>query len=143
MNFKLLSINDYDELYNLWVRTPGMGMRSLDDSKEGIEKFIKRNPNTNFICLKDNKLVGSILCGHDGRRAYIYHTCVDSEYRGLGIAKTLIAKVSDVLKEEGINKVALVCFKTNELGNTFWRKLNYEKREDLNYYNISLNQNNN
>lgn len=142
MNYEILKIDYYDKLYNLWIRTPGMGMRSLDDSKEGIERFIKRNPTTNFVCIDDNKIVGAILCGHDGRRAYIYHTCVDENYRGLGIAKCLVTKVSQALKKEGINKVSLVCFKTNEVGNNFWNKLNYEKREDLNYYNLSLNKDN-
>lgn len=142
MDYKLLKINYYNELYNLWSRTPGMGMRNLDDSKEGIERFLERNPNTNFVCMNNNKIIGAILCGHDGRRAYIYHACVDNNYRKLGIGKSLVSKVLKALNKEGINKVALVCFKTNITGNNFWDKLDFEKRKDLNYYDISLNENN-
>ena len=57
------------ELFELWQNTANMGLRSLDDSKEGISCFLKRNPNTNFVVYEDGQLVGAILCGHDGRRA--------------------------------------------------------------------------
>ena len=71
---KVMTINDYEELFELWQNTANMGLRSLDDSKEGISCFLKRNPNTNFVVYEDGQLVGAILCGHDGRRGYIYHT---------------------------------------------------------------------
>ena len=142
MNIRNLFIEDYDQLYNLWAKIPGIGLRSLDDSRDGIKKFLERNPTTNFVSTIDNKLVGSILCGHDGRRAYIYHTCVDPNYRGLGIGQKLVNKVISSLKGEGINKVSLVAFKENDIGNNFWGNIDFEKRVDLNYYNKSINPNN-
>jgi len=88
------------------------------------------------------KLIGSILCGHDGRRGYIYHTAVDIKYRGRGIGKKLVNSVINALKQEGINKATLVVFTNNEIGSGFWRSIGWEKREDLNYYNLSLNNEN-
>lgn len=117
-----------------------MGMRSLDDSYEGIEKFLKRNPTTNFVALVENEIAGVILCGHDGRRAYIYHTAVKSQYRKKGIGKALVDAVINSLKEEKINKAALVAFEENELGNKFWESYGFEKREDLLYRNFSINE---
>lgn len=137
-----MKISNYEEVFKLWTSTAGMGMRNLDDSKEGISKFLKRNPTTNFIAVDNGKIVGVILCGHDGRRAYIYHTAVYKEYRGKGIGKRLVDKVMDALKHEGINKAALVVFNSNEIGNAFWSSIGWEKREDLNYYNLSLNNEN-
>lgn len=137
-----MKISNYEDIFKLWTSTPGMGLRNLDDSKEGIDKFLRRNPTTNFIAEEDGKIVGSILCGHDGRRGYIYHTAVDIRYRGKGIGKKLVNSVINALKCEGINKAALVVFTNNEVGNGFWRTMGWEKREDLNYYNSSINKEN-
>lgn len=142
MEIRLMSIKDYDKVYELWTNTKGMGMRSLDDSFEGIKRFLERNPTTNYVAQDNDKLVGVILCGHDGRRAYIYHTAVSPDYRRSGIGKVLVNTVLEALKKEGINKAALVVFSSNELGNKFWQSVGFQKREDLFYRNISINENN-
>lgn len=142
MRIRLLTIEDYESVYELWTNTKDMGMRSLDDSYEGIERFLKRNPTTSFVAEKDNEVVGVILCGHDGRRGYIYHTAVNADYRRKGLGETLVNAALEALKKEGINKAALVVFSTNDVGNRFWESIGFEKREDLVYRNISINKNN-
>lgn len=142
MKIRLLAIEDYEKVYDLWTNTKGMGMRSLDDSYEGIEKFLKRNPTTNFVVEADNNLVGVILCGHDGRRGYTYHTAVNPDYRRKGLGEALVSAALEALKKEGINKAALVVFSNNDVGNKFWESIGFEKREDLIYRNISINKNN-
>lgn len=133
-----MTINDYDQVYNLWMNTPGMGLNDLDDSKEGIEKYLNRNPNTCFVAEIENKIIGVILSGHDGRRGFIYHTAVAREERGKGIATKIIRNAIDALKNEGINKVALVAFSNNEIGNSFWQKQGFTERTDLTYRNKSV-----
>lgn len=140
MEIAIMTISDYEETFKLWSNTAGMGMRSLDDSHDGIAKFLKRNPTTNFIASIDGKIVGVILCGHDGRRGYIYHAAVDEMYRGQGIGKALVKHALDGLKEEGINKAALVVFKNNTIGNEFWDMMGFDTRVDLNYRNKSINE---
>lgn len=139
MQLRLLTIDDYDAVYSLWTGTAGMGLRSLDDSKAGIEKFLKRNPTTCFVAEENGFLAGVILCGHDGRRGYIYHTAVKPDFRRRGVGKLLVDAALNALKEEGIFKVALVVFQTNALGNAFWESIGFDKREDLIYRNKSLN----
>ncbi|HYF84595.1 MAG TPA: GNAT family N-acetyltransferase [Clostridia bacterium] len=139
MEIRMMAISDYEKVHELWTNTAGMGMRSLDDSKEGIAKFLKRNPNTNFVAIIDDTIVGVILSGHDGRRGYIYHTAVEIKYRGNGIGKSLVDKALEALEKEGINKVALVVFKNNDIGNAFWYSIGFEERVDLNYRNKSIN----
>ncbi|MCQ2011394.1 MAG: GNAT family N-acetyltransferase [Sporolactobacillus sp.] len=142
MKIRLMEIEDYAEVHRLWTNTNGMGMRSLDDSVKGIEKFLKRNPTTNFIAEENHKIIGVILCGNDGRRGYIYHTAVDSNYRRRGVGKQLVDAIINALREEDINKVALVVFATNETGNNFWQKIGFNKREDIIYRNLSINEKN-
>jgi ribosomal protein S18 acetylase RimI-like enzyme len=139
---QLMEKEDYKELVSLWHRTEGMGLRSLDDSEAGIQKFIDRNPTTNFVYIEDTIIVGAIMCGHDGRRAYIYHAVVDLAYRGKGIGFALVKACEEAMRKEGINKISLVVYKSNQIGNGFWEKLGYGDRTDLNYRNKSLNNHN-
>ncbi len=134
-----MTIDDYKDVFKLWTDTEGMGLRALDDSREGIDTFLKRNPNTNFVCRNDDELIGAILSGHDGRRGYIYHAVVKSNYRRLGIGKKLVKEVITALELEGINKVALVVFCNNQKGNAFWESLGFIERNDLNYRNLAIN----
>lgn len=140
MNFRLMQISDYDSIYNLWTNTPGMGLNSVDDSKEGIEKFLKRNPSTCFIAEENEKIVGVIMAGNDGRRGYIYHIAVLPEFRGKHIAKTLVENAMAALEKEGITKVALVVFEKNQNGNGFWEKIGFTVRNDLIYRNRTIAQ---
>ena len=139
---RVMTIEDYDEVYKLWKKIRGFGIRSIDDSKEGVERFLRRNPTTSFVAVKEGKIVGSILCGHDGRQGSLYHVCVDEEYRMRGIGKSMVVFAMEALKEEKINKVSLIAFTKNDIGNTFWKEIGWTKREDLNYYDFTLNEEN-
>ena len=77
---RVMTIDDYDEVYSLWQTIHGFGIRSIDDSRDGVLRFLKRNPTTSVVAVEDGKIVGAILCGHDGRRGCLYHVCV--EYGG-------------------------------------------------------------
>ena len=138
MNIRKMVINDYDDVYALWMSCSGMGLNNLDDSREGIDRFLERNPDTCFVAECDNKIVGAIFVGNDGRRGYIYHTAVNLQYRKLGIARQLVEISMQELKRCGINKVALVVFAKNEEGNLFWEKLGFTAREDLVYRNKAI-----
>ena len=101
---------EYDGIYQLWRSCSGMGLNDLDDSREGMDAFPKRNPTTCFSAWEDGKIVGSILCGHDGRRGYLYHTAVLPDYRGRGIGTELVQAALKGLEEAGIHKAAWRCF---------------------------------
>ena len=137
IDYRLMSIEDYKQCYDLWIKC-GNGLNDKDDSCEGIDKYLKRNPSTSFVATCDGKVVGVILCGHDGRRGIIQHACVSPDYRRLGIGNRLVELALEALKKEGINKVLLVAFKKNEGGNAFWEAQGFTLREDLNYRNQAL-----
>ena len=137
-----MTIEDYDQVYALWKSIHGFGIRSIDDSRDGVERFLKRNPTTSVVAEADGKIVGCILCGHDGRRGCFYHVCVEEAYRKHGIGKQMVDVSMHALREEGINKVSLIAFTENDIGNAFWNKIGWTKREDLNYYDFTLNEEN-
>lgn len=132
---KHMSIQDYTDVHALWSRTPGLGLRPIEDSLEGISFYLNRNPKTCFTAWEDGKLVGAILAGHDGRRGYLYHLAVDSAYRRKGIGRQLVEQSLAALSSLGIQKVALVAFTYNQNGNVFWEKMGFSQREDLTYRN--------
>lgn len=137
MEYRLMTIEDYEEAYSLWILC-GNGLNDKDDSREGIEKYLKRNPATSFVAVCENKVVGVILCGHDGRRGIIQHACVSPDFRRLGIGSKLVSLAMEALRAEGINKVLLVAFKKNAGGNAFWEEEGFTLRDDLNYRNKAL-----
>lgn len=138
IQYRTMTPADYDGVYHLWIHTPGMGLNTTDDSREGIEKYLKRNPTTSFVALDGERIIGVIMAGHDGRRGFIHHTAVLPDYRGQGIARELVTHAMDALEAEGIHKVALVAFARNEIGNGFWETIGFEKREDLVYRNKNI-----
>lgn len=140
MQVRVMTIEDYPQVYALWMSIHGFGIRTVDDSREGVEKFLKRNPATSVVAVEDDRVVGAILCGHDGRRGCFYHVCVAEDKRQRGIGKQMATFAMHALKAEGINKVSLIAFKSNEVGNRFWRSVGWTYRDDLNYYDFTLNE---
>lgn len=137
-----MTIEDYEGVYELWMSIKGFAIRSIDDSKEGVERFLLRNPGSSVVAVKDGKIVGSILCGHDGRRGCLYHVCVHESYRRQGVGKSMVVHCMNALEKEHISKVSLIAFTRNDIGNAFWKEIGWTKREDLNYYDFVLNREN-
>ena len=138
MILRKMKLEDYNNVYALWMSCAGMGLNNLDDSKEGIDKFLKRNPDTCFVAIDKDIIVGVIMVGNDGRRGYIYHTSVHPKFRMQGIGKKLVNTALDSLLQLGINKVALVVFERNKTGNEFWEKMGFASRNDIIYRNKAL-----
>lgn len=147
MNIAIRNVvsEDYDGIYELWNSTEQSrrALNPVDDSRDGIERYLKRNPTTCFLAyLNDGtkKIVGVILTGHDGRRAIVHHMCVHPDYRRQGIARLLVQKAEDALRNEGITKIFGLVFKDNDTANAFWEQQGYTLRTNLNYRNKSLNE---
>ena len=130
--------SDYDQVYELWLRTPGVGLNSVDDSREGITRYLLRNPETCFVALRGHTVIGVILSGHDGRRGYVYHMAVDVEERRQGIGDRLLASALNALRAQGIAKIALLAFRKNGIGNSFWDKKGFSIRDDVLYRDFVL-----
>ena len=133
-----MTTEDYEKVYQLWLSCEGMGLNNLDDSKDGISKYLDRNPDTCFVAENSDEIIGVIIAGHDGRRGFIYHTAINSDHRNQGIATKLVDAAMAALKANGVNKVALVVFDRNEVGNEFWEKTGFTVREDLVYRNKAI-----
>lgn len=139
---RLVIPEDYDAIYELWNSTEQSrrALNPVDDSREGIARYLARNPNTCFAAEREGKIIGVILTGHDGRRAIIHHLCVHPDCRRMGIAGDLVSRAEEALKKEGIQKIFGLVFKDNDAANDFWEQQGYSLRTNLNYRNKSLNE---
>lgn len=139
---RAMQMEDYPRVYTLWTGIEGFGIRSIDDSKEGVERFLKRNPETSIVAEAEGEIIGTILCGHDGRRGCFYHVCVKQGFRKQGIGKAMAVAAMKALQAQQINKVCLIAFLDNQVGNQFWKSVGWTFRNDLNYYDFTLNEEN-
>jgi len=135
---RTMTVNDYEQVYALWLSISGLGLNNRDDSKDGISKYLARNPNTCFVAEKDGNIIGVILSGHDGRRGFIHHTAVNESEQRRGVGTALVNAAMTALEREGINKAALVVFGKNEKGGAFWEKQGFCARDDLIYRNKAI-----
>ena len=140
-----VTIDDYDNIFALWNSTEQSrrALNPVDDSREGIGRYLRRNPSTCFLTFPEvnpERVAGVILTGHDGRRAIIHHLCVHPDFRRLGVARLLLQRAEEALRAEGITKAFGLVFKDNEPANAFWESQGYSLRTNLNYRNKSLNE---
>lgn len=126
-----MKIKDYEQVYALWKRVEGIGLHAYCDSKDGVARYLERNPGLSFIACDNAKVVGTVLCGHDGRRGYLHHLAIAETYRNKGLGKTLSQHALLALKAIGIAKCHIFVFSKNIDGQKFWRKIGWEERMDL------------
>ena len=94
MEIRKMQAEDYPQAYALWRACPGVGLNNLDDSQEGIARYLARNPSTCFVATQQGRVIGAILAGHDGRRGYIGHTAVAPAFQRQGIGRRLVEAAS-------------------------------------------------
>lgn len=135
MNYRELSLSDYDHLISLWLSSDGVQLRDAD-SKEGIEKYLFRNPGLSFVAVQAGVIVGSIMAGHDGKRGYIQHLAVAKHCRRAGVASELVRLCLAALEDEGILKSHIHILAGNESAKAFWYQLGWQKREDIEVFSF-------
>lgn len=142
VEIRTMVIEDYEEVMSLWKRIKGFRIRKIDDDYEHIKRFLIRNEGLSVVAVKKGLIVGTILSGHDGRQASLYHVCVDKPYRGLDIAERMVKVAVYRLRDEGISKITLIAYKKNLPGNLFWKNQNWQQNKEINSYELILNENN-
>jgi len=136
-NIREMVIGDYEQALDLWKHTAGMGLSAADEKQE-IEIFLKKNSTLCFAAFDGETMIGTILCGEDGRRGYLYHLAVDEKYRKTGIGKSLVEYSLKALKKTGIQKCHLFVIADNKAGISFWDHIGWELRHDIEVMSMNL-----
>jgi ribosomal protein S18 acetylase RimI-like enzyme len=132
ITYHAMTSADYDAAQALWQRSKGVGLNLADvDSRAGIDSFLRQNAGLSMVARHGERLVGTVLCGHDGRRGYLNHLAVSAEYRRQGIARSLLDQCMAALQTEGIVKCNIFVFRDNTTARGFWEHAGWKEREDL------------
>jgi len=132
-----MKIKDYESFVKLWQSDPGIGVSKADEIYN-LSNFLDKNKGLNFVAMINNNIIGTILCGNDGRRGYLYHVFVLPEFRKINIGKKLVHKCIEKLKEENIAKCHIMFFNHNEIGKIFWEKIGFRFRDDIGVMSTDL-----
>ena len=136
-SIRKMQIYDYEDAIALWERTPGMGLSGADEY-DHIKKFLEINTNLCYVAMQDSQLIGTILCGQDGRRGYLYHLAVDENFRKQGLGKQLVDHSLGALQDIGIQKCHLFVYNQNISGIAFWSHTGWVIRDELEIMSIDL-----
>ncbi len=132
MNIKIseMTTGEICGALDLWQRCDGIGLSDADE-REPLVRFIQKNPGLCFSAYLDGKLVGTCLCGSDGRRGYLYHLAVDPQARRKGIGRSLVDRVFQALKKQDIHKCHIMVFGDNDAGLKFWEETGWSRRPEI------------
>ena len=131
------TMEHYDKALALWRSDAHIGLSSADE-RAAMERFLRRNRGLCKVVFDEGRLVGTILCGHDGRRGYIYHLHIQPEHRRGGLGTLLVNACLDDLRGEGIRKCHLFIFKDNEGGKRFWASTLWKRRDDIEVFSMDI-----
>jgi N-acetylglutamate synthase len=132
-----MSMADYPEVIAFWTGKQGVGM-SDSDSPEQVAQFLQRNPGLSLVARQSGKIIGAVLCGHDGRRAMLYHLAVDPAHQRQGLGRQLVERCVDALAAQSIQKCNIIVFGDNTEGQRFWNCLGFSHRADLRFMQCPL-----
>jgi len=135
MQIRTLTIDDYDSVIALLSATSGVRLRDAD-SREATARYLQRNPGLSFVAVIDGQLAGCVMCGHDGRRGYLQHLAVAASQRRRGIGSALVQACLTALANLGIHKIHIDVLTGNQPARDFWRRLGWQKRDDIFRYSF-------
>ena len=125
-----MTVDDYEDVAALWRASPGVGLSSSDD-RAGVARFLAENPGLSLAACEGARLVGAVLCGHDGRRGFISHLAVATDARRRGVGSSLVAGCLDALAGAGIRKCHALVFTDNRDALAFWEREGWTRRTEL------------
>lgn len=135
LEVRVFELEDHAQALALWESIDGVGLSGAT-SFEGVARFLERNPGLSFVATQGGGIVGTILCGHDGRRGLIHSLAVAPTHRRQGLARAMIARALAALRDSGIEKCHLFVFNDNAEGRAFWRHIGAEDRTDLGVFSL-------
>ncbi|WOO41135.1 GNAT family N-acetyltransferase [Rubellicoccus peritrichatus] len=140
IEYREMSLNDYDEVIELMKITPGVTVREAD-SRDATKRYFERNPGLSFVAKVNEEIVGCVMCGHDGRRGYLQHLIVKAEERRKGIGNGLVSRCLDALQSLGIYKTHIHVLESNDLANDYWPSNGWERRNEIYIYSYNRSEN--
>jgi N-acetylglutamate synthase len=116
---------DYDAAIALWSGVEGVEVCE-GDSREEMAAYLERNPGLSRVAEADGRIVGAALCGHDGRRGWIYHLAVAASHRRHKVGQQLLDACVNGLRDAGLKRAIILVAGDNPGGHEFWLRNGWE-----------------
>jgi ribosomal protein S18 acetylase RimI-like enzyme len=129
MKIETFSMESYDDIISIWRKT-GISIGSTD-TKEEIKRILDKNPQLFLVGKINQKIIGVVVGGFDGRRGYVHHLAVDPDYQKRGYGTRIMDELNLRFRKLGVHKVHLFIEKYNKEVVNFYQKLGWEIRDDL------------
>ncbi|HEY4301149.1 MAG TPA: GNAT family N-acetyltransferase [Candidatus Didemnitutus sp.] len=137
MEIRALAEADIDAVLQLWLETEGVEVAE-GDSPSGIASYLARNPGLSKVAVIERQIVGAVLCGHDGRRGFIYHLTVRESHRGTGVGRQLVKLCLRDLQSCRIERVLALVASDNVPGRAFWIAAGFEEIAGASAFGIDI-----
>jgi N-acetylglutamate synthase len=137
INIRSFQPEDYDAVVLLWHQSEGVEVAEGDD-RASLSAYLARNPNLSRVAIRDDVIVGAVLCGHDGRRGLIYHLAVTAGARGKGLGQALVRECLSGLGACGIKRALILVAEGNDGGRAFWQAQGFEEISGATPFGIDL-----
>jgi N-acetylglutamate synthase len=126
---------DFESARRLWASTEGLGS-GPGDSPAAVSRFLERNPGLSLVAVEEDAVVAAVLCGHDGRRGYIYRLAVEGRHRRKGLAAEMVRRCLSGLQAAGLERVLILVQEDNAAAKNFWKSMGGRLRDDLVAFSI-------
>jgi N-acetylglutamate synthase len=130
LDIRPMAAGDLEAVLALWQSMPGIGLNE-SDSPAQLRLFLARNPGLSLVAEDGRRIVAAVLCGHDGRRGFLYHLAVSPEFRQRGLGTQLVDQCLAALAADRVLKCNVLVYVDNDAGQEFWRRGGWSHRSDL------------
>lgn len=129
---------DYQFVYDLWLSIERGVRVGRSDTPAEIEKKISRDPDLFLVAECENKIIGSVIGGYDGRRGLIYHLAVGETFRGKGIGSRLMEEVESRLRAKGCLKCYLLVTTDNPEAEIYYQNRGWYQMDTVRLFGKEL-----
>jgi N-acetylglutamate synthase len=138
IEIRAFEARDIPAVLALWHESEGLGV-GPGDTREGVTRYLERNPGCSWVAADGATIAGAILGGHDGRRGHLYRLAIAAAYRRRGLASELVEKSLAALRAAGIERCLLSVLTENADATEFWTSIGARARPELQLLSFDLN----
>ncbi len=130
--------DDYAAAVHLWENSgPGIHLRPSDEPDE-IQKKLQRDPDLFLVAVSNDRLVGTVIGGFDGRRGMVYHLAVEASFRKRGVGSLLMEELERRLRDKGCLRCYLLVTTDNENAIAYYERHGWGRMDYLYVYGKDL-----
>jgi ribosomal protein S18 acetylase RimI-like enzyme len=123
MHLTDVSPADFPAVIALWEEA-GL-TRPWNPPAADLQRALDTETSTVLCAVVTDRVVGTVMVGHDGHRGWVYYLAVAVAERGTGIGRSLMRAAETWLAQRGVVKVQHMVRESNTAVTGFYDRLGY------------------